>query len=305
MITIYKTIDKLPILCYDFIFKSVFIGNENILAKMISSVTGIDYRILEDNITIYTNEIPIDNKNEKFKKCDFILKIDKDNIINLEINTQSYTGMIIKNLSYVFGLYSKNIKKGQSYNDKFIVTQINIDCFKNDKDALTEYVLRSKDEDDIYTESFKIYTLNVYKCHELYYNYKNKLYIPDYIRWGALIYGKDYEEIDKISKGILTDKERNIIMDKLDGLEKEDYMMTEKEAEEWGNWIKNSIYNDAKKEGIAEGRQEGIEEGKKEGKKEGIEDTIKNMLNNNIDIDLIAKVTNKTEEEILKIKEKM
>ena len=78
---------------------------------MISSITGIDYKILEDNITIYINEIPIDNKNEKFKKCDFILKIDKDNIINLKINTQSYTGMIIKNLSYVFGLYSRNTKK--------------------------------------------------------------------------------------------------------------------------------------------------------------------------------------------------
>ena len=132
---------------------------------MISSITGIDYKILEDNITIYINEIPIDNKNEKFKKCDFILKIDKDNIINLKINTQSYTDMITKNLSYVFGLYSRNTKKGEKYNDKFVVTQINIDCFNNDKDALTEYVLRSKDEDDIYTESFKIYTLNVYKCY--------------------------------------------------------------------------------------------------------------------------------------------
>ena len=95
----------------------------------------------------------------------------------------------------------------------------------------------------------------------------------------------------------ITDEERNIIMDKLDGLEKEDYMMTEKEAEEWRNWIKNSIYNDAKKEGIEEGRQEGIEE--------NTINTIKNMLNNNYEVEEIMKITNKSKEEILKIKEKM
>ena len=66
-------------------------------------------------------------------------------------------------------------------------------------------------------------------------------------------------------------------------------MMTKKEAKEWGNWIKNSVYNDGKEEGI----------------EENTINTIKNMLNNNYEVEEIMKITNKSKEEILKIKEKM
>ena len=38
-----QTKEKLPLLCYDTIFKSVFRNEENILGKMISDITGIDY----------------------------------------------------------------------------------------------------------------------------------------------------------------------------------------------------------------------------------------------------------------------
>lgn len=41
----------------------------------------------------------------------------------------------------------------------------------------------------------------------------------------------------------------------------------------------------------------------KEGHEEATEQYIKNMLKENLSIDLIAKITNKTKEEILKIKE--
>ena len=75
---------KRRIVSYDIIFKSLFIDNENILAKMISDITGIEYELLKDNIILETNELPINKRNDKFKRCDFILKIGKDNIINLD-----------------------------------------------------------------------------------------------------------------------------------------------------------------------------------------------------------------------------
>lgn len=37
-------------MCYDIIFKSLFIGNENILGKIISSITGLYYSLFKDNI---------------------------------------------------------------------------------------------------------------------------------------------------------------------------------------------------------------------------------------------------------------
>ena len=75
----------IPFLCRDIVFKSVFIDYPNILGKMISDITNIDYKLIEDNIELVVNEIPIKRKNEKFKRCDFIVEFS-NNIINLDDN---------------------------------------------------------------------------------------------------------------------------------------------------------------------------------------------------------------------------
>ena len=67
--------------------------------------------ILENNITLEINELPIQRNKEKAKRCDFILRIDKDNIINLELNLKKYSGSTIKNLSYLFHLFSTSTKR--------------------------------------------------------------------------------------------------------------------------------------------------------------------------------------------------
>ena len=65
----------LPFFMYDISIKSIFVDEVNILAKMVSDITGIDYKLLEDNVVLETNELPVNRMNEKAKKCDFILKI--------------------------------------------------------------------------------------------------------------------------------------------------------------------------------------------------------------------------------------
>lgn len=77
---------SLSLLCYDIIFKIVFSIEENILAKMITDIAGIDYQLLIDNIVLKTNKVLINTKNEKVKRCDFIIRINNGNIINLEFN---------------------------------------------------------------------------------------------------------------------------------------------------------------------------------------------------------------------------
>ena len=141
---------------------------------MVSDITGIDYELLNDNVILETNELPINKKNEKAKRCDFILRINKDNIINLELNQQCYTGLIVKNLSYLFHLFASSSKKGEEYNDNLIVTQINLNCFKgfdyNEIKPLSRYSLREDDTNKLYVKNVAIYELNVLKCFELYYN---------------------------------------------------------------------------------------------------------------------------------------
>ena len=71
---------SLPFLMYDITIKAIFSDEVNILAKMVSDITGIDYKLLEDNVILETNELPVSRNKEKAKKCDFILKINEDNI---------------------------------------------------------------------------------------------------------------------------------------------------------------------------------------------------------------------------------
>lgn len=288
-------------LCYDTIFKAVFTGQENILAKMVSDITGIDYEILKDNMILETTELPISKKNEKAKRCDFILKIGNDNIINLELNAHRYAGVLVKNLSYLFNLFTSSSKKGEKYNENLIVTQINLNCYKEVKygnvQPLSIYHLREDKTNELYIKNIAIYDLNVVKCSFVYYNEDNKKDLPNYIKWGALIYSRTCEEILEVAKDVLSFKERKTIMGILDKLTHEDLFYSEEEALEWAEWERNSIRDEAQKEG----RQEGIKEGIKEGKNESIKEMILSMNKNNISIEVISKITQKSIDEINEI----
>lgn len=263
---------------------------------MISDITGIDYKLLKDNIILETNELPISRQNEKAKKCDFIIRIDKNMIINLELNKESYSELLIKNLSYIFNIFSTLTKKGQKYNEDLNVVQININCFKDnlyEKNLpLIDFKLSNINNNQVLIDNLIIYMLNVVKCSEVYYN-EAKEEIPKYIRWGALIYCTDISKIPSITKGILTKKECNLIMDKLNEITTEDLFMTKEEALEWADWTENTIYD--------KGVKIGITQGKIEGNQETSEEYIKSMVDNNIELDIISKITNKTIEEIKEI----
>ena len=297
-----------PLLCYDAVFKSVFTGNENMLAKMISDITGLDYYLLEDNIILETNELPIKRKNEKFKRCDFIVRFGKDQIINIELNRQSYMGLIVKNLSYVFHIFSTNAKKGEQYNNNFKITQINLNYFGENNKELSKYQIREEDTNTIYSNNICIYELNIAKCHDLYYN-KDRKDIPNYIKWGALLSCKKLEDIPLITEGILPLESRDIIMDKLESITNDDVFMTELEAQKWDEWEKKSIYNDGLNTGISQGISRGIEQGISQGISQGIEQntitTIKSMLKKEMSYEDISDITNKTIDEIKEIENSM
>ena len=277
----------LPFLCRDIAFKAVFTGEENILAKLVSSITDIDYWYLKDNLIFETNEIPISKKNEKAKRCDFILRMTNNNVISLEINTSYYSGMPIKNLAYICGIYSKSTKRKEKYDDKFIAYQINLDCYNDNKnDVLEKYLLQEVTNHKVYTSNLSIFNLNVVKCSDIYYNCDDKEDIPDYIRWGTLIYTRDFNKIPDIAKNILTKKEVKIIMDKIKKLHEDSLFMSESEALEWEEWEKKSIM------------QDGINQGLVEGSEKKTKEIVLAMVNNKLPIDTISKVTNKTIKEI-------
>ena len=291
-----------PFLLYDPVFKSVFSGNENILGKMISDITGFNYLFLENNILLETNELSIDRFNEKFKRCDFIVRVSEDNIINLEINTKTYQGYLIKNLSYIFHIFKTNSVKGEEYNENLEVTQININNFNTGDKALSKYYLKEDETNELYTKSLEIFDLSVVKCKKIYYNNHRKE-VPNYIKWGALLSCKidETDKMEKILRELLLEKEVEVIMSKINKLKDDSLFMPEAERLAWEEWEYNSIMADAKNKGMAEGIAEGLEKGMEE----KTIDIIKSMLENNASYDFISKVTNKSIEEIKSIEKNM
>ena len=287
--TTYK--NELPFLCYDIVMKAIFTNETNILAKMIADISGIPYSILKDNVTLITNEIPINSKDEKAKRCDFVIKVNDGNIISLEVNSSYYEGMHPKNLSYIFGEYIAMFKAGEKYNEKMFAIQVNLNCYK-DRGAkeLSKYVLQEIEDHDVYTNTLAIFNLNVEKCSDLYYTLvKKKAHIPNYVRWSALLYCKDFSKLLEIAEGIMTKEEVERVMDKIYKLKNDDLFLTKLEARKISEWEEKSKIDYA------------LNTGMEEGTKQTTIDLIKNMFANNLELDIISKVTNKSIEEINKI----
>jgi len=154
----------------------------------------------------------------------------------------------------------------------------------DEEKTLSKYLIKEIENNEIYSENINFYVLNLVKCHQMYYN-ESELEIPKYVKWGALITFDNIEDIPKIAKGILEEKEIKIIMDKLNKLTNDDLFMTELEAQKWDEWERKSIYND----------------GMIEGSEQSTINIIKSMLKKKISYEDISDITNKTKEEIKEI----
>ena len=159
--------------------KIIFINNPDILAKLISDITKIPYPKLKNNIFITTNIIPI----ERFKEYDFIIKISN----------------ISKLTPYTLNVYSHSF-----------ICQINLNTFNNNN-YLDIFELQNN-KGIKYIENFKIYTLDIKTCHNLYHNQNKNNNI---IKWGAFLYSKKNKNITKIISDIVNEKELKNILKEL------------------------------------------------------------------------------------------
>ena len=289
---------KLPLLCNDVIFKSLFTGLEFILERLIYDITGDKI----EGVKLYANEIPISRSKEKFKRCDFLIK-KGDTIYNIELNSCYYDVLLIKNTSYIFSLYSTDASRGEEYNDKLKVVQINIINFTKINKPILDYSILNKEYNHNYLDSFKIWDLDIVKCKKMYYNERDRK--RRYLKWGVLFSCMTIDEIKPIIDELLTKKESDIFMEKLDKITNDNYVMSEAEALRLDDMFRRSIRKEGIAKGLAEGKSLGIEEGKSLGIEENQMKIIKNMLNNKFDLKTISKITSKSLKDIMKIKESM
>ena len=276
--------------------------NKDLLIYLLEGILKVKIKEVE-----YLNlEQNVDNIYVKRKHFDLNLKTDVGRI-QVEVNASDLGYVRPRNMSYLCGIYSHHVLKGQNYNQDTKIIQINFSYHLKDKEALRIYYVQDKTSKK-YVENFIIYEINMEKYMSFWYT-------------------RDVQAIEKNKEIIMLD----LGLEELKTLSKKDRMVAKYmeeikrvnedpdfyefiSAEEDNRKIENSIREEmiekglkeglerGLKQGLAQGLEQGIaqgieqgleqglEQGKEEAKKE-IEKIVLSMLEEGLDINTISKYT--------------
>ena len=309
----------------DIIFKNVMLTKHSFLSIILEHFLGIDREIIKENMHLENTTLPVSNAKEKKKVTDIIVRVGI-NVVNLEMNASYYKGLIDRNVKYAASLLNDVTLSGEDYDNKHIVIQINFDLdWQHDDREIVKFVLMDPVNNIVLTESLQIYSINLLKFQEKYYN---NLELSEFERAITLLTLKKREDLEKISEGVegLMEAKEKItkLSDNIGIIGAYDY---ERHKEwEWKQKAKEYVKDDLLK--IEEGKkfieenskileeksktleerqktleegQESLEEDKKSFEKEK-EELAKKMLDMNLTIDDIIKTTGLSKKQIEELK---
>ncbi len=282
-------------LTYDKLFKGIFKPDLELLKSFILSQLEFDLKEDECKIELLDSEIPKSNKREYQKTVDIYVKID-DIYVNIEVNREYFKDVERRNFIFADKLNAMLLESGQTTKDisDKVFIQINLNAI----DKLDENKEKLKyGSDKVVTYGIntgRVYNKNKYVLvkylayyRELYYNKSEKL--DKSSLWLVLFASKTYKELYQIAGELFNEKIRNKFVRKVIDMVKDGHVFASWELDKL-----NELVQHTKQERIM-----------RESREEGLEESIKNMLKENLDIELISRITNKTEEEIMKIKESL
>ena len=212
------------------------------------------------------------------QRLDLLVKT-KEEIINVELNTNYNEEILIRNLHYVFKLASENTERGNKYKVKNKIVQINLN-FINSKYEKSEYLLYDKKHEIELTDYIKICNIGIDKYIKNYYNNSKKFTKGEEL---VIMLDLDKKELEELS-------EKSDIVDNF----KEDVIKAN-EDKLVVDWISREEEQKQYEEVMYEkGITQGIEQNKQE--------NAKKMLDLKIDLETISKVTGLTKEQINDLK---
>ena len=262
----------------DSAFKEIFgnIKNKKLLIWLLERILQV--RI--DELTYLNVERNNNDLVTKRKRLDILVETNVGRI-NIEMNATNKEYLHPRNFCYLSNIYNKNTSISEDYNEDTLTIQINFTYgIKDDNKILRIYKVQDN-EQKCYIKNFEIYEYNM----DIIMNF-----------W----YSLDIEKVTKYSHLIMLDLEKNSLKElvKYDGkvdeyMEKITKLNTDANfwevftPEEDERYIRNTIKRESEKKGE---------------QKKSFE-IAKNMLAMQIDINTIAKATNLSKNEIMKIKE--
>lgn len=293
---INQKVDRLP-LCSDYVFKRVFAkeGNENLLKDFLEAILEIKIESLE----IQNPELPKDTKEGKIGVLDIKVQINKDSIVDIEMQVVNEHNMAERTTTYMGKLIANQLSKDDTYTKlkkSILINILNFNYYKRNSyhsiahmrfEPTTEntYVdMGYTKEEEIATKDVEMHFIEILKFKKKNPNVNAKLE-----QWLWLLAGEE----EKIKMAEEKNKEVKKAVEVLDEMS-----MSREERERDEAILKaefnynTSMYN-MKQEGIEEGKKDGITEGKKEKQIE----IAKRLLKKNMDIKEIQEITELTLEE--------
>src|SRR5574344_3109 len=267
---------------FDQMFKTVLRTSREYTSTLINLITGIPLSVLKEAEFVDASILD-EHISAKHQISDLIISVH-DLTINLELNNYKI-GTLIKNTSYIFGIYKNMIKKGEEYMDNYQVIQINFNNFDNtiDEQIINEYRITNIYNHQILTKVFGIYNINLVKLEKEEYTKSVNKELVDFLK---IMKAKTMAELKDISNRDKVLKEVASIM--------VDYS---KMVNTIGLYDKEEVDRKLYKTRINAAKKEGLEHGLQQGKML----MAKKMLKENIDINLISKITGLNIIEINKI----
>ena len=150
-----------PVFMYAAVKKEFLIAIlEPILDKKIEDLQILNPNLIQDYYKL------------RSQRLDLLVKT-KDEIINVELNTNYSEEIKIRNLHYIFKLASENTERGNKYKIGHSIIQVNLN-FYNSKYKKCIYTLYDRINKIELTDYIKIYNVGIDKYIKNYYNNDKK-----------------------------------------------------------------------------------------------------------------------------------
>ena len=273
-------------LTFDPVFTSIFNNEENIciLEDFISIYFDIPINEVIGNLKILSRKLNKNNKLEASKEVDLLLTLNGVKI-NIELSNRCTIGVMERNLVYICGQHSKQLKVGdknyQNIKDSIQICINNFNC--NEQDAIESYYLMNK-RGKIYSKKLRIDLIDLEKIKKICYPISNK----KFSLFKIFTTNKKVELEKYLEGGIMRKESKEKLIKNVERYSSDEDVFTLYTELSKSELEKNTM--------IAEARDEGILLGEKRGEERGVANekinVAKSMYAENIDINIISRVTN-------------
>ncbi|WP_077393811.1 Rpn family recombination-promoting nuclease/putative transposase [Clostridium saccharobutylicum] len=286
----------------DFVFKLLFgdSKNKDLLIELLNAILKMPHDELED-IELSNTELLREFAEDRKGILDVRAKTKNGEHVDIEIQVLYTEYMAERTLFYWNKMYNGQIKSGDTYDKLKKCITINIVDFKciEINKLHTSFHITEDETNQKLTDILEIHYLELPKLFD-----NNILKDEDdlVVQWMMFLEARNKEAFEMLAeKNEKIRKAYNI----LEVISKDDKARAAYESREAELHDQMTRLKSAKEEGIKEGIKTGIKTGIKEGLKEATIKNAKNFLIMGLDVDIVAKGTGLSVEEVQKINEEL